>query len=396
MQNNIINIDSSLSVENIKQSEHSTKFTYQLPREYKNVTKIKLSSVELPNTSFVISENKKNNYFTIILDETEYTIKIDNGNYIASDLEVNIEGKLKEIDDRFEFNLIRHKYLFKFYHMDKKQFIINFINEDTNYDNLGNILGFSENIYDGNYIYCAEKIVNISDHNYCFLAVNDYGNVIHNNKKYLSKIIMTNKKYEMIFDGSHKYVTKDVVFNQPINLNRLNISLEDYNGENLNLNGIPFSFTLEITTIKNSLLKNYLESTFYSPDLVKMMLDDMMLTYFSDKTKNYKIGDKYDKVLKHNAKNNVNGEENDIDNQINMINETDEDNIVLMKIEEKDRVYNAEKKKKKMLKLLKKFKNKYPDKYNKIKGDKQKIYQLINIILKKKYKNKKITEKIIY
>ena len=95
MQNNIINIDSSLSIENKKQSIHSTKFTYQLPREYKNVAKIKLSSVELPNTSFVISDEKKNNYFTIIVDDIEHLIKIDSGNYIASDLEVNIEKKIK-------------------------------------------------------------------------------------------------------------------------------------------------------------------------------------------------------------------------------------------------------------------------------------------------------------
>ena len=59
MQNNILNIDSSLSEESIKQQYHTTKFTYKLPREYKNVINLKLSSVELPNTSFVISEKKK-------------------------------------------------------------------------------------------------------------------------------------------------------------------------------------------------------------------------------------------------------------------------------------------------------------------------------------------------
>ena len=60
------------------------------------------------------------------------------------------------------------------------------------------------------------------DNNYCFLAVNDFGNVYHNNKKYLSKIIVTNKKYEMTFDG-YKYVSKEVIFQQPIDLNVLNV-----------------------------------------------------------------------------------------------------------------------------------------------------------------------------
>lgn len=396
MQNYILNIDSSLSEESIKQQYHTTKFTYKLPREYKNVINLKLTSVELPNTSFVISEKKKNNYFNITIDNTTHLIKISDGNYIPSDLEVNIENQLKLIDIDFEFNLQRYNYLFKFYHKGQKKFSISFVNEDTNYDNLGSILGFIENLYQDNYIYQAEKIVNVTDNNYCFLAVNDFGNVYHNNKKYLSKIIVTNKKYEMTFDGSHKYVSKEVIFQQPIDLNVLNVSLEDYNSNLIDLNGIPFSFTLELTTIKNSLLKKYKELTFYNPQLMKLMLDDVMLNYFTNQTKDYKIGEKYDDLIQHNVTNHVGGEENDIDNQINLINKIDGDNLALIEIEEKDRLYQAQRKKRKMIKLIKKFRSKYPDKYNKIKNDKKKLCQTINAIIKRRKKNKKLTEKIVY
>ena len=290
---------------------------------------------------------KKNNYFNITIDNTTHLIKISDGNYIPSDLEVNIENQLKLIDTDFEFNLQRYNYLFKFYHKGQKKFSISFVNENTNYDNLGSILGFIENLYQDNYIYQAEKIVNVTDNNYCFLAVNDFGNVYHNNKKYLSKIIVTNKKYEMTFDGSHKYVSKEVIFQQPIDLNVLNVSLEDYNSNLIDLNGIPFSFTLELTTIKNSLLKKYKELTFYNPQLMKLMLDDVMLNYFTNQTKDYKIGEKYDDLIQHNVNNHIGGEENDIDNQIELINKIDSDNLALIEIEEKDRIYQAQRKKEK-------------------------------------------------
>ena len=41
------------------------------------------------------------------------------------------------------------------------------------------------------------------------------------------KIIMTSQKYEMVFDGRLKYVSKNVIFKTPVTLELLHIRLED-------------------------------------------------------------------------------------------------------------------------------------------------------------------------
>ena len=62
MENFIINIDSSLSEES-KKSLVSTDFNFQLPEVINNVTTLKMSSIELPNTSYLITTVKDNFYF---------------------------------------------------------------------------------------------------------------------------------------------------------------------------------------------------------------------------------------------------------------------------------------------------------------------------------------------
>ena len=128
--------------------------------------------------------------------------------------------KIKEIDDDFEFELVPYQYIFKIYHSKEKQFTLNFANK-SDYSSLGSILGFEKDEYQDSHLYTAEKIVYVIDNNYCFLYLNGYGHVHHNNKRYLSKIIMTSKKYEMVFDGRSKYVSKNVIFKTPISLDLL-------------------------------------------------------------------------------------------------------------------------------------------------------------------------------
>ena len=60
-------------------------YLYVLPDKIKNVISLKLSSIELPNSWFLFSEKKKNNYFIIVVNYSEerfiYKIVIPDGNY---------------------------------------------------------------------------------------------------------------------------------------------------------------------------------------------------------------------------------------------------------------------------------------------------------------------------
>lgn len=395
MENHIINIDSSLSEEYKKINILSSHFTYKFDLPLKNIIELNLTSVELPNTSYLISKKKNNYFFYIFYNDNNILIEIQEGNYTSQDLMVILEKKLKEIDEKFEIEIIPYMMLFKIYHSQEKVFTLNF-QCDTSYRSLGSILGYTEDIYTDNHIYIAEKVINIIDNNYCFLSINDYGHVYHNRKKYISKIIMSSQKYEIVFDGRMKYVTKTIIFPQPIDLEILNIGLDDPQGNPLNLNGIPFSFTLEIKVIKNHLLKRYKELTFYNPELMDLILNDVMLTYFSNENRDLKIGETYDNILSTNIINHVGNVDNEVDNTIKMINNIDVERLSLLEIEEIDRKNNSEKKKRKLERLVKKFKEKYPSEYNKLKDDKKTLVKTVLKIVYKKKQKKIIGEKIIY
>lgn len=435
MENFIINIDSSLSEESKKKSLVSTDFNFQLPEVINNVTTLKMSSIELPNTSYLITTVKDNFYFYLNFNNEEHLIEINEGNYLPVDLQVIIEKKIKEIDDDFEFELVPYQYIFKIYHSKEKQFTLNFANK-SDYSSLGSILGFEKDEYQDSHLYTAEKIVYVIDNNYCFLYLNGYGHVHHNNKRYLSKIIMTSKKYEMVFDGRSKYVSKNVIFKTPISLDLLHIRLEDSLGNLLNLNSMPFSFTLELSIIENQLLKRYKEITFYNQELMELLLNDVMLTHYTKETEKVKIGEAYNKILEDNVVNHIYSEgggsvasqvelinnskggityeemdgvevkvsdldgpvtklvntENTSDSEISIENY---DNVSLKEIEEVDLKNKKEKTKKKLKKLIKKFKKKYPEKYEDLKGDKKKLIKTVCVIVKKN-KKKSIKSKIVY
>ena len=254
MENYIINIDSSLSDESVKKNVILNDFTFTLQNPVKNVIELKMSSIEIPNTSYLITLKKDNYHFTISFSNNTHIIKINPGNYEPADLQVLLSTELKKLDDDFEVELIPYVFKIRIYHSKEKKFNLNFTN-NTIYSSLGGILGFTENFYSSKSSYLGENMIYIIDNNYCFLYINNFGHVYHNNVKYLSKIIMSSKKYEMVFDGANKYVSKTVIFEQPIDINVLNIRLDDFYGNILELNSLPFSFTLELSVIKNEMLK---------------------------------------------------------------------------------------------------------------------------------------------
>jgi hypothetical protein len=64
---------------------------------------------------------------------------------------------------------------------------------------------------------------------------------------------LENKNYVLIHKSLDIFMIhkKSVFFRQPINIKHLDISLLDYLGNNLDLNGIDFSFTIELKQVIN-------------------------------------------------------------------------------------------------------------------------------------------------
>ena len=203
----------------------------------------------------------------------------------------------------------------------------------TEYPSLGQLLGYKEKKYENSNIYIGQHIINVIDYNYCFMKLNDYGYVYNGIKKYFSKIIITNKKYEMSFEGSNNFVTKTMTFKQPQNINKLNIQLFDPYNKLIDMNGIQFSLTLEFKYVNNEILKSYKELIFYDTDLMERILNDKMLDFFSNND-NRNISSTYDNIAqnKYNS-DNIN---KNITNTINNNSISEDETINLKKIEKND------------------------------------------------------------
>ena len=64
----------------------ATNFVVQLNFTLKNVISMRLESIEVPNTWYLISAEQGNNIFYIILDDIKYKITIPDGNYTETTL----------------------------------------------------------------------------------------------------------------------------------------------------------------------------------------------------------------------------------------------------------------------------------------------------------------------
>ena len=123
-------------------------------------------------------------------------------------------------------------------------FSLDFTNDEL-YPSLGKNLGFSENIYTDITYLESDIQINIPTDNYLFVKINDYGaihtisNNLLNNKTYLSKVTLNNSADNVFISRAYK-------FSNPINIDKLDIELLNPYFNNINLNNINYSFTLEL------------------------------------------------------------------------------------------------------------------------------------------------------
>ena len=99
------------------------------------------------------------------------------------------------------------------------------------------------------------KIPNTNGSNYLFLRINDWGLYDFFGKKVFAKIILPatidNSTYGSYIIGNY-YINSEFKFRQPQNIKKLEIELFDYIGNNIDLNGVDWSFTLQFSEEYNS------------------------------------------------------------------------------------------------------------------------------------------------
>lgn len=276
-------------------------FTIQLPVPIHNVIRMKLSSLELPNSSYLF--HSENNTFKIKLTHTEdysinyeKTITIPEGNYTIEELKVKInsifnslvnEGALQDSlfsIMKFDYSKEKHKCYFCIKSMNEISLLYSDVNQVPSYElekylvslyfstetnvckkenNLKEIFGYSENQYEnktGNLD--AENIFNMKSTPYYLLYVDEYSkigresmitsfNKRNTDLKYiLARIVTKNENFDYTILDTSDDNDKQRDYTGPANIEKLHIKLLDKWGNLVNLNNCNYSFILEFTTIR--------------------------------------------------------------------------------------------------------------------------------------------------
>ena len=307
LRKRILNIDSRFRT---NCNDKATDFSYSLEHSYKNIIRMRVASVEIPNMWYNFSKAKKNVSFVVkAFDITGVPraalIEIAEGNYTAQDIVIAIQDKLNEnfrnpfgIFITISLDISSAKVTFTHNGVasyplanpttdiptdSAKPFILDFIscpcykNRLHNFG-LGYYLGFRCKVYKASisevaapvppattgltiYKILPEACLDTVGDTYLFLAINDLHAVEQktsdNYLQVLAKIIVREDKQSVIYDDGATLLSNEVIFPSPIDLRTLNIQLLDPFGEVVDLCGMNFSFSLEITEVLNTRLYDF-------------------------------------------------------------------------------------------------------------------------------------------
>lgn len=267
----------------------ASNFTYRLGSVIRNISSVRVSSVEIPNSWYEISDAAKTNSFEVVYSRPSLGISgsavltVPSGNYTTSSLMAAVQTALNGLTPSAGTFVVQYESV----PSGRIQIAVPlgtivqikwdaFQGERGCDWGLGYILGFRERSYSvdatgGMTLFTAEGVPDLSGASYIFLRVNNFPCIENTNRQTgtttcLAKIIVTVDKGAMIYDDGSNLLTKEVVFPSPENLSILSVQLTDAWGRILDLNQLNFAFTLEASEISNShLYEEYRKHLLYNP-----------------------------------------------------------------------------------------------------------------------------------
>lgn len=261
----VLNIDSRFRDQ--AQSVSSTDFFIRLPRTYKNVIVLKLSSVELPNTWYAFSDARGDTSFKINTSD----VTIPEGNYDPATLSTTLQSSISSAGfPNIDVSWSMHTGKMSIYadpssgpnfelHFQSAQSCGNApIKSSSSYTpysaGLGYMMGFTAPNYSGNNTYTGENVIDTLRDNYVLLQLPElemmmdsytYGGA---SVRAFAKIIVDVDKNALIYVNAGDAITRNITFPQPTNLAGFRVRLVDAYGNPIQLNA-DFSFTLEIQEV---------------------------------------------------------------------------------------------------------------------------------------------------
>ena len=241
--------------------------TIRLPRTYKNITSMRMSSIELPNTWYDFSSTLENTNLTV----SGIQCVIPDGNYTSTTLATAITSSISS-SVGFSLGVGFDSVTGRCTLSAATPFSLNFapvltgsaccITREASirpFDTgLGSYLGFVNTAYSNASTYTGENITNLWANTYVLLNLEKYEAVDHvsfngTSAPAFAKIVVSGGKNSIIYTSGADTITNKVVFPEPENISVLKLKLTDCYGRPLNLYG-NFSFTLELQEVVSSKL----------------------------------------------------------------------------------------------------------------------------------------------
>ena len=265
---------------------------FQLPNSINNVISIALSGLQIKNTMFAFSSYKYTNQIYIEEDTSGGTIggivSIPDGNYDENSfpgvLEYCINSQIisdNESEHRFKV-LIDPNTLFLTISNNENNFTIKtIVDQNMNYrlndidsknkistsnivNTMGYQIGFRNIEYTNEKSYTTESNFNSQAYRYIYFSLDDFNNsnldrtygilpsenILDDN--ILAIIPLSSESFDKNYIDSGNYINNKREYSIPINISKIRIKLLDYLGDLINNNYNDFTFTLEITRIRDN------------------------------------------------------------------------------------------------------------------------------------------------
>lgn len=291
VRNVVLNIDSSFRANSVPTNSDGTTtvsqtswFLFGSSRIYKNISSVKLTSVEFPNTFYSFSASRGNTSFTLTITQGPkigiYNIVVPDGNYQNSDTVLTLDPTAlinaikKYITDAVVdgglgitgFNITYDNQVQKITFSYGGSFSITFPDSNSNiYKNgIGYNLGFYKKSYSSAYSTIARSYQITSDilpdavqDKYIYIQINDWNLIDRQDMNQTSypvfaKIQLPGTKNTIIFDSNYiNSTTKEYFFQQPVNIQKMEIKLLDALGNVIDTNGDNWSMTLELKQVND-------------------------------------------------------------------------------------------------------------------------------------------------
>jgi len=244
-----------------------SNYSISLPERINDVKTIRITNVEVPLTFYNISANLGNNYFKTIVSGIETIITVPDGNYTDATLTSSLNNALTAASVGLTFTITSNA---RTSVVSSGSVNIHFdvnnsgINDKYRFKSkFGWLLGFRNTTYTvNNTPTTSEQFVNLHGSKYLYLAIEEYNKGNQNsfvsplfssfiNKNTIARIALDNTTYPfgsiLPANQSNGLLTSDVrCYTGKVDLQKLNVALLNEDGIPMDLNGLDFSFCIEV------------------------------------------------------------------------------------------------------------------------------------------------------